>query len=300
MFKSIVRFALSIAVLGVSGLVLFRFGVYGITLFIGLPIALGAASVWSFRPATKLRACALSTVTLLAALLGLFAIGLEGAICLLMCFPLSASMAIAGGMVVYNLRETRAARLHAFLLLLPIASLTWDVKVPPTIFQVSSELEIAAAPETVWHNVISFSQLPEPEEWFFRAGVAYPIRARIEGAGPGAIRYCEFSTGPFVEPIETWDEPNLLRFKVTANPAPLNEWSPYANLAPKHLHGYLVSKQGQFQLTRLPGNRTLLVGTTWYQHGLWPGDYWRWWSDAIIHRIHLRVLNHIRTLSEAQ
>ena len=28
-------------------------------------------------------------------------------------------------------------------------------------------------------------------------------------------------------------------------------------------------------------------------------EYWRWWSDAIIHRVHLRVLNHIRTLAEA-
>ena len=60
----------------------------------------------------------------------------------------------------------------------------------------------------------------------------------------------------------------------------------------------MVSKQGRFQLTPLTGNRTLLEGTTRYRHGLWPATYWRWWSDAIIHRIHLRVLNHIRELSE--
>jgi len=35
-----------------------------------------------------------------------------------------------------------------------------------------------------------------------------------------------FFNGPFVEPIEVWDEPQLLRFGVTANPAPLNELSP--------------------------------------------------------------------------
>jgi len=49
----------------------------------------------------------------------------------------------------------------------------------------------------------------------------------------------------------------------------------------------------------MPGGRTLLQGTSWYQHGLWPAEYWRWWSDAIIHRIHMRVLNHVRDLSEA-
>jgi len=142
--------------------------------------------------------------------------------------------------------------------------------------------------------------LPEPREWFFRAGLAYPKLARIEGSGLGAMRYCEFSTGTFVEPIDVWDAPRLLRFRVTESPAPMREWSPYAQALPKHLHGYMVSKQGQFRLTRLSGNRTLLEGTSWYQHGLWPAEYWRWWSDAIIHRIHMRVLNHIGTLAEAE
>jgi hypothetical protein len=168
------------------------------------------------------------------------------------------------------------------------------------VFAVHSEVTVAASPEQVWKHVVTFSDLPEPDEWFFRAGLAYPKRARIEGTGPGAIRYCEFSTGPFVEPIEVWDEPRLLAFRVTQNPAPLNEWSPYASVLPKHLHGYFISKKGQFRLTALPGGRTLLEGTTWYQHGLWPGEYWRWWSDAIIHRIHLRVLNHVKMLAEQE
>lgn len=30
-----------------------------------------------------------------------------------------------------------------------------------------------------------------------------------------------------------------------------------------------------------------------YRHRLWPSAYWRLWSDAIIHRIHMRVLRHI-------
>lgn len=101
-----------------------------------------------------------------------------------------------------------------------------------------------------------------------------------------------------MEPIEVWNEPRLLRFRVTENPAPMHEWSPYFRVLPKHLHGYLISKYGQFRLRELPDNRTLLEGTTWYQHGLWPAAYWRWWSDAIIHRIHLRVLHHIRRLAE--
>src|SRR5262245_56981563 len=132
----------------------------------------------------------------------------------------------------------------------------------------------------------------------FKLGVAYPIRAEITGHGPGAVRKCIFSTGPFVEPIDIWDEPSLLRFSVASNPAPLDEWTPYHEIHPPHLRGFLVSEQGQFKLTALSNGRTLLEGTTWYRHNMWPVSYWQIWSDQIIHAIHRRVLRHIKVLSE--
>ena len=85
----------------------------------------------------------------------------------------------------------------------------------PPVFPVKTSIEIAAPSEVVWKHVVTFSALAEPEEWYFRAGLAYPKRARIQGAGPGAVRYCEFSTGPFVEPIEVWDEPRPYTVKYT-------------------------------------------------------------------------------------
>ncbi|MCU1273112.1 MAG: uncharacterized protein JWO48_543 [Bryobacterales bacterium] len=234
-----------------------------------------------------------------AAACSLLILGLEGQVCIAMALPLVLSLGALGGWLVYHFEPSRLpTRTVAILFLLPPASMTWDTKARPPVFEVRTAITIAATPEQVWKHVVTFPELPEPQEWFFRAGLAYPKRARIEGSGAGAIRYCEFSTGPFVEQIEVWNEPRMLRFRVTENPAPMREWSPYAQVLPKHLHGYMISKQGQFQLTRLANSRTLLEGTTWYQHGLWPAEYWRWWSDAIIHRIHLRVLNHIRTLAE--
>ena len=146
--------------------------------------------------------------------------------------------------------------------------------------------------------MVTFSDIPGEPEWYFRAGIAYPLRARIAGRGVGAIRRCEFTTGAFIEPIEVWDEPRLLRFGVTANPQPMRELSPYGPIETPHLDNYLVSRRGQFALRALPGNRTEVIGTTWYQHHLWPASYWQLWSDAIIHRIHLRVLNHVKGLSE--
>ena len=113
------------------------------------------------------------------------------------------------------------------------------------------------------------------------------------------MRRCIFSTGPFEEPITVWDEPHLLKFDEERNPEPLNELTPYGHIDPPHLHGYFISHGGQFLLTELPGGKTRLEGTTWYHHSMWPATYWHWWSDYVIHRIHMRVLNHIRARAEA-
>jgi hypothetical protein len=183
----------------------------------------------------------------------------------------------------------------ALLIFVPGVQWVEHVAAPaPPIYEVRTAIDVQAPPERVWQQVVSFSEIPPPTEWMFRAGIAYPIRAGIQGSGPGAERHCVFSTGAFVEPIEVWDEPRLLKFSVTANPAPMEEWTPYSHIEPPHLHGFLVSNGGQFLLTPLPNGGTRLEGTTWYHHGLWPAAYWRLWSDAIIHKIHLRVLRHIR------
>jgi hypothetical protein len=159
-------------------------------------------------------------------------------------------------------------------------------------------VDVNASPEIVWQKLIAFSEIAPPTELLFRSGVAYPIRAEISGVGPGAIRHCVFSSGEFVEPIVIWDEPRLLKFKVTQTPAPLHELSFYETVQPPHLYGYFISHQGQFLLTALPGGKTHLEGTTWYSHGLWPEAYWHLWSDFVLHRIHLRVLRHIQQEAE--
>lgn len=142
--------------------------------------------------------------------------------------------------------------------------------------------------------------MPEPDEFFFRLGIAYPTSATISGIGPGAERRCHFSTGDFVEPIEVWDEPHLLKFAVTENPPPMKELTIFDGVAPPHLHGFMNSQAGQFRLIALDDGSTLLEGTTWYRNDMAPIPYWQLWSDAILHRIHMRVLRHIKTLAETE
>lgn len=277
---------------------------YGWGLFVALPFMMGfaAAVLHGIHGPRSLGACArvacLSVVLLGAALL---AFAIEGMLCIGMAVPIALPLAALGGVCGYGMQRRRwfqtgaPAYLSALLLVVPGVQVSEHlVSPPPEIFVVRSSIEVQAPPQEVWNEVVAFSQIPPPTEWLFRSGIAYPIRAEIQGHGPRAERHCVFSTGAFVEPIEVWDEPRLLRFSVTSNPPSMEEWSPYAHLEPPHLHGFLVSEGGQFLLTPLPGGGTHLEGTTWYRHGLWPEAYWRLWSDAIIHRIHMRVLIHIR------
>ena len=167
----------------------------------------------------------------------------------------------------------------------------------PALTSVVTSIEINANPETVWKNVIEFPPLNEPDEFIFKTGIAYPVNAVIQGTGAGAVRHCNFTTGSFVEPVTIWDEPHLLKFDVAEQPQPMKELSFWDIDAP-HLNDYFVSKCGQFKLTPLPNGRTLLEGTTWYSHDIKPVFYWQIWSRYIIHKIHERVLIHIKTNAE--
>jgi len=284
-----------------GGWFLMRGGVYGLALFVVIPIILGALAECFQKSATWAGAATIGALAVLLINIGLLGLGIEGLICIAMSIPLTVPLGALGGCFIYAARRSRVpgnGTAVFFLLPLTAGTLGFDLTAKPPVYEAHTSIEIAAKPDKVWKYVVSFSEMPPPDEWFFKAGVAYPERVRMAGSGVGAVRYCEFSTGPLVEPIKIWDEPRLLQFSVTESPASMREWSPYPELNPKHLHGYLISRQGQFQLTPLPNGHTLLEGTSWYQHGLWPSQYWRLWSNAIIHRIHLRVLTHIRTLAE--
>jgi len=276
---------------------------YSTPLFLGTPFSLGAITAYFVnRNGQRSLGDTLRAVTagllFLTGVMFLFAI--EGVVCLLMALPLAIVVAGLGailGRAIARLDPDAAAPASLMVLILPAITVV-DARVAPRPpHEVVTTIDIAAPPARVWANVVRFPDLAPPTEWLFRAGVAYPERARIEGTGPGAIRYCEFSTGAFVEPITEWRAPERLAFDITSQPATMIELSPY-RLQPAHLRGYFRATHGQFDLLPLPGGGTRLVGTTRYDIQMYPQAYWSALADAIVGRIHARVLRHIKALAE--
>ena len=282
---------------------------YGWSLFVGLPfcMAMFAVLLHSYHGPRSYGAC-MSVAILPIALLGalLLLIAAEGLICILMAAPIGLVLSWFGGscgyciQAVYWSRRQSGAIMSVVLVLLPVSfGAERASNLQPPHYVVRSAIDVNAPPQVVWQQVVTFAEIAPPDELLFRSGIAYPIRAEITGSGVGAVRHCIFSTGAFTEPIEIWDEPRLLKFGVTATPAPLNELTPYGHIEPHHLHGYFTSEEGQFLLTRLANGGTRLEGTTRYRDAIWPAAYWRLWSDYIIHRINMRVLTHIQKQAEA-
>jgi uncharacterized membrane protein YhaH (DUF805 family) len=300
-----VALGFALAVLGTQVLVLYGWG-----LFLGIPFLTGFIASWFLNAKairSELATIAISALTPFLIGVALLSLGREGFVCLLMAVPLALPFSIAGGLVARSILRCRhqltaPPRYAACVAVLPLMLMMFTehaINPEPPILSVTTSITIDAPVSAVWKNVVAFPPLAPPKEWLFQAGIAYPTSGQIVGSGPGAVRYCHFSTGDFVEPITVWDENRLLAFDVSAQAPAMRELSPW-KITPAHVErNYMRSRHGQFRMVTLSDNQTLLEGTTWYQNYFWPQAYWREWSDAIVHRIHLRVLQHVKAQAEA-
>ena len=295
------------------GMVLFSvhvLGEYGWSLFIGTPFVAGIVAGYLTNRTQPRKAgtsvwVAMVSILLSGALLLLFA--LEGLVCILMAGIPAVLLAMGGALIGHAIANTLRSgnstsppqQLACLVLFLPLFAGIEKLDRGTTLYEVQTAVEIDAPPMEVWRHVVDFPELPPPPRLVRWSGIAYPIRARLEGQGVGAVRHCEFSTGPFVEPITVWEPGKRLSFDVVSQPHPMEEWSPYREIHPPHLDGYFRSKRGEFRFVELPDGGTRLEGSTWYELDLSPAPYWTMLAEIVIHRIHRRVLDHVRRQAES-
>ena len=270
-------------------------GAYGWLLFLAVPFVIGflAVIVYSWNRPRTLRQCLwVSLWPFFGICVLLLALKMEGLYCIAMAAPLAIPLGLIGGYMGWLATRNRGAVAigSCLILLMPTGIVLGPHGPRPQTFTVTTSIVVNAPPEIVWRRVTDFPAIVSPPELMFRGGVAFPIESDIDGAGVGATRRCVLSTGVLNETVTAWNPPFLLRFRVNSTPPAMHELSPWPDIDPPHLHGFYEAQQGQFNLTELPGHRTLVEGTSWYSHGLEPAQYWRLWSDYVVHRVHTRVL----------
>ena len=277
--------------------------IYSAGLFLGVPFTIGYISAYVFNARHAQSAGRTIEVALVAVVLAggaMLVFALEGVVCIALAFPLAALLAVPGAILGRAVALRGAGPpLLAGVLLAPVVVLVSPRQRAPS-HEVVTAIDIDAPRAAVWRRVVSFPDLAESDEWIFRIGVAAPLRARIDGTGVGATRYCDFTTGSFIEPITAWEENRRLAFDVIAQAAPMREWSPYTEVNPPHLDGYFRATQGEFRLMPLPENRTRLEGRTRYVVDMFPQSYWTLPAGRLIAAIHWRVLRHIKAVAEEE
>jgi uncharacterized membrane protein YhaH (DUF805 family) len=264
--------------------------VLGTMLFIGLPFGMGFWTAFCVSYGRTLGGWAgvgYGLTSIVAGIILLVAVAWEGMACVIMAFPILALIGALGAWVGWLVgRGPRVVQMAAPLMILLVPALVGvDVVRPPqpAPLAVVSEVVVHAPLETVWKNVVSFPPIDSTPPAIF-AIVAMPLEARIDGRGPSAIRRCVFTNGTFVEPIEVWNEPRELTFGVAEQP--------------HHLDEYGDIERGQFLLSANADGTTTLRGTTWYRLKVFPTAYWDAWAKKFLHAIHLRVLDHVKRISE--
>ncbi|HEX9704659.1 MAG TPA: SRPBCC family protein [Gemmatimonadales bacterium] len=278
---------------------------YSAGLFLGVPFTIGYITAYIHNrrfPRSPGESVVLAVAGVAVACGAVVAFALEGLVCIIMALPVGVAIAIPGALLgrAVALRSVDpAAGVGAALVLAPLL-VAVEPHARPMPREVVSVVEIDAPPRVVWRHVVTFPELAPADDWLFRLGVAAPLAARIDGRGVGAVRYCDFTTGSFVEPIVAWEEGRLLAFEITEQAAPMRELSPYGDIRAPHLDGYFRATYGEFRLEELPGTRTRLVGRTRYEVNLFPQIYWTLFANRIVEAIHLRVLQHIEGLAESQ
>ncbi|PWS29501.1 hypothetical protein DHW03_06740 [Pedobacter yonginense] len=266
-------------------------GVLVYSQFVILPMLMGIISAWFWRD-YKLKT---KTIVGYAVINSLLAIALsylflgEGVICLIIVSPLILVFVITGSFIGKMMFRKKNQTLNV-----SIVSLLFMVFVVDSISDhhyenmVSDEIIINAPASTIWKNVVAFEKINAPNQyWLFKIGMPSPKQTTVTGYHNGAGRKCIFSNGyTFDEKIVAFDVNKNLTFDIVAQPQD------------PEIMGHIDIKRGQFLLKDNGNGTTTLIGNSWYKLRVFPIWYYDVWAESITRNVHLRVMDHIKELSE--
>jgi hypothetical protein len=259
--------------------------------FVLLPLFVGLIAAWFYRRLNRslgitfLDALWVSLVGVAAAAVILR----EGVVCLVIVFPALYLLILTGLLIGRVWFRPDYSRLQLSIFPLLILLVLTDAFYHSTERAVvTDEILIHATPDQVWPYVLAFPEIPDrPDYWIFRLGLPYPTRTTNGGDFVGADRQCMFSDGIVIrERVAEFVPREKLTFDIVEQPT-----HPEA-------YGHITLHRGQFVLRDNGDGTTTLFGSSWYTLHVRPLWYFDLWTRDMTRAVHLRVMNHVRHLSE--
>lgn len=259
--------------------------------FVILPMLMGIISAWFWR------GLKLSTKNLIwysiqngfIAIILSFLFLQEGTICLIIVSPLIFAFVTTGAFIGKVMFKRNNQTLNvSFVSLLLAVFIVDSISDHHYENMVSDEIIISATPNQIWKNVVAFDKIKQPNDyWLFKIGMPSPMQTAVTAHENGAGRKCIFSNGyTFDEKIVSFEINKNLTFDIIGQPQD------------PEIMGHIDIDRGQFLLKDNGNGTTTLIGNSWYKLHVFPVWYYDLWAESITRNVHLRVMDHIKKLSE--
>lgn len=266
-------------------------GVLTLAEFVVVPMLMGIITAWQWR-SLEIKG---KTLLLLSCLNGLIGIVLsaillgEGFICLIIVSPLIFIFITTGVFTGRRMFKKNNSTLNVSILSMLFIFFIVDSLSTHTYENLVSDVVIInARPEKVWEHVVSFNKINNPPKyWLFKLGMPSPVAASVDGYYEGAGRKCIFSNGyVFDEKMVSYKPGKDLTFDIVRQPRD------------PEIMGHIDIVRGQFLLKDNGDGTTTLTGNSWYKLYVFPIWYYDLWAESVTRNVHLRVMDHIKILSE--
>ncbi len=263
------------------------YGEYGWTLFIALPFTLGF--VLTFLQSTGgswslIKKVGLALMVVIALSGFLIAVGMEGAICILMASGILVLPVFLGIVLGFWVRKWSIRK--QLPIIIPVLFLnpgvfTYDLQDENRIEAVvKTSIVIQAAPDEVWQILTHPVVFGESSNLLLRSGVSHPLSMQLQQKGNQCQLFCISSNDTVHLSVTQLVPKQSMRFSHTAPIVPMREVTFYGKLDAPHLHDYFHSAYGQFEIIEKNGNTCELVASTQYTYKITPQFYWQWCDDV--------------------
>ena len=213
----------------------------------------------------------------------------EGIICILIVSPLVLAFMWIGVIIGKHIMPRDKSTLKISTALVFVVLFAYDTFSEHNYRNVvTDEITINAPREVVWKYVAAHPlNTTEPGYWLFRVGLPNPIQSTVTADTVGAERKCVFSNGAtFDEIIVESIRDSVFTFDIVKQPHD------------PEIIGHIEIRRGQFILEDNVDGTTRLIGKSWYRLMVYPSWYYDLWATDITREVHIRVMNHIKTLAE--